>query len=416
MTSKHVIAALLAPSLENAVDIVEAAMVEVVPEELHQEEGILEAEVLEVIEAQQDIEDTEEAIEEMEAVSVGLEAIYDTVEAQLKQGGLDPIAAQFMNIGLESYNQRLNLKSEGVPSLEAFGGDTDRIQATTVSMEAIKQRLKEIWNAIKAAVKAALEKLIAFFARVFSSVDKLATRAKALIKKAGATKGKADGKISYSGAGFLSVGGKTDLPSVKKGLGSLEDTLGQAFSKTESGSSDFFKNLSDFAKDVVDNKDVEVSMDELKAKVKGSFTYKSPEFSGGYTFEPNDNFGYAVVSHKSASGSAEIDVPSLADVKSLGDSVLAIASKLSEGKKAVNAMKKEQDAAISAIEKMVSAVDGGKVHNFKAKAAAKIIIVAGRTNLNSPLAKLSSIAFTAGRSAVALGEKALAAYKEEKAA
>jgi hypothetical protein len=72
--------------------------------------------------------------------------------------------------------------SESMVSLEAFDGDP--IQQTAMSLEALKDNLKKVWEAIKLAIKRAIQAISDFISKLFGGLAKLEKKVTALLTKA----------------------------------------------------------------------------------------------------------------------------------------------------------------------------------------------------------------------------------------
>lgn len=174
------------------------------------EDGLIETQA-----AATDVVNTEEAVEELEEVKAGLESIVAELETAVRDGGLNGQAAQFLQLGVEAYTVRLGLETRMIPSLESFGGATDKLAATKVSMEGIKETIRNIWEAILRTIRRIRAMLKNFFIRVFSAAPKVRARAEQIKKAAqGATGQARNANIKAGGAGnalALQSGFPTDL-------------------------------------------------------------------------------------------------------------------------------------------------------------------------------------------------------------
>ncbi len=171
-----------------------------------------EASLPEVVRAETEIDENADAVDELEEIHQGLEAIALSLESSLQQGGLTPQSAQFFHIAYESYLNRLG-EEPNAPALESFGGQTSRIQATTISLESVRETLTKIWEAIKAIVVRVRDAIAEFIKRLFDSSFKLRERAEGL--KEAASKIQGQPKIAEVPLGRLAeklaVGKKVDV-------------------------------------------------------------------------------------------------------------------------------------------------------------------------------------------------------------
>lgn len=119
--------------------------------------------------------------EAVDAVS-SLEAFAVALESANKEGGLSREGAAVLNIGLEHLYTRLGYEAGATKtvSLENFGQASSRTGATQIALEGVKEKIKEIWAAIIAHIKKAIEWVKGHFTKIFGTAEKMQKRAKAL--------------------------------------------------------------------------------------------------------------------------------------------------------------------------------------------------------------------------------------------
>ena len=113
----------------------------------------------------------------------GLEDIKESVEASLQEGGLDRAGAALM----VSSSKALMLPLEHsipMPSLERFGGRGERIGSTHIAIEALKDKIDKIWEAIKKAFERLRVKVMNWYKAIFDSVTKIKNRADKIMEEA----------------------------------------------------------------------------------------------------------------------------------------------------------------------------------------------------------------------------------------
>lgn len=146
----------------------------------------LETDMVEVADsaAEGEAEDAvqDEAVDTKEA----LEHYKTALEAYIAEGGIDQKAARLMNIGLEHLSERQGFKDTGAGkiSLESFSGVSSRGRGTALALEDIKERIAKVWEAIKAAIKRAVEWLKDHWNKMFGAGEKLKKRAEGIVAKA----------------------------------------------------------------------------------------------------------------------------------------------------------------------------------------------------------------------------------------
>ena len=191
-----------------------------------------ETSLLETAEAGTEVTGTLDDIESASTDADSLGAIADTMEATEETGGMDPVAAQVAEVAVESICARLGVQRRRPYAMESFGDKSRRVSATRYAVEEIKDVLKRIWDAVKAAFGKVKEFLKNFFKALFDSNEKLAQRADALLKKATAVKGSPKEKDIPAGSfgKSLAVGGTFEKTAVLGVINTLPKTLGSAVS------------------------------------------------------------------------------------------------------------------------------------------------------------------------------------------
>ena len=172
----------------------------------------LEADVAVIGEAEADVQTGVDAVAELDDVQQGLEALCVAIEATIPEGGLTPQAAGMMRIAYESYSNRLGEEST-IPSMESFGGQTSRLEQTTISLESIRETLTKVWEAIKAILVRVRDAIVSFFKQLVSGAEKLRVRAKAVKEASAKTSGDAKEKEIELGstAAKIAIGSKVDV-------------------------------------------------------------------------------------------------------------------------------------------------------------------------------------------------------------
>lgn len=183
----------------------------------------VETDIIEANDVAADIEaattDTEESLEIAEA----LESIAEDLKVSMANGGLDRYAASAIDRSVKYMYGRLGINKQAMPSMESFGGVSNRIESTRLAMENIKEGLKKAWEAVVAAFEKIMQWAKDFYTKVFQSFDKLQARAEEFAKKAGELKGDAKEKEIENDriAKALSLGGKFDVNALVENTGIL---------------------------------------------------------------------------------------------------------------------------------------------------------------------------------------------------
>ena len=161
-----------------------------------QDEGAetLETELLEVQESAAEGEDREEAINNAEAVAEELEEDLEDVTVAAEAGGLDAVAASILARSVNGKLSSIGMSPVRFPATESFGGTSGRVGATAIAQEAIGEKIAEIWKAIVAAIKKAVQWAKDHFNKVFGTYERISKRARALQVRAEDQKGTAEAK------------------------------------------------------------------------------------------------------------------------------------------------------------------------------------------------------------------------------
>lgn len=189
----------------------------------------------------------------LENVIAGLEAIAEEAAGSIENGGYDRAAAGMMEVAVESHLSTVGLAaSDSVPSLESFGHTSTQVEATTISVEGIKEKAKQLWDFLVKKFKEIRQKILVWFKKIFSGAAMLKSRAEGIAKK---SLDKKDGlkddveNISLGGnAAALMTGkdGKAEIGKLKEGvahLTKLGDLIYRGHAETLNKAADAVENL-----------------------------------------------------------------------------------------------------------------------------------------------------------------------------
>ena len=126
-------------------------------------------------------------IEEANQTAETLEKIHGSVEGSLDTGGLNEGEVSALEVAVEHLMTRVGFSKsrKTFPALESFKEKgTDRLKATQVAMENIKEGFSAIWKTIVEALKALWKHITTFFKNVFDASVKVKAQAVALKQKA----------------------------------------------------------------------------------------------------------------------------------------------------------------------------------------------------------------------------------------
>ena len=142
-----------------------------------------DAAVDEVADAGEQVIDDGEVVEELDDAKAALEEIYEDMRVSLENGGMSTDTARIANRYVNRTLKRVKMVNP-MPSCEAFGGFGDRYVSTSVAMEGIGDKIKEIWEKIKTWFANMWKNIRIYWQKVWDAAPKLKARAEALRKKA----------------------------------------------------------------------------------------------------------------------------------------------------------------------------------------------------------------------------------------
>lgn len=118
-------------------------------------------------------------VDETQATAQTLDVMAGHVEATLPEGGLSAPVATALTAAIEQFKSRLSSKRTVVSAVAMEGfASGNRLGATRIALEGIKDFLSSVWAAIVKALKAAIEWIKKVFAAIFGGRKKLAEKAK----------------------------------------------------------------------------------------------------------------------------------------------------------------------------------------------------------------------------------------------
>lgn len=153
----------------------------------------------------------ESTVQQLYGIADGLSNIRNNIANTLPEGGLTNGEAIAYHTAVDATLQPMGIKAEAVlPSVESFGGELTRTEATELSMESIGKTIKNvgkrIWIAIQRAWKWIKERYTGMKAKLQKVVDNISSTV-ALAKKYPDAKWEAtvDGRV----LGWVSTDGKS---------------------------------------------------------------------------------------------------------------------------------------------------------------------------------------------------------------
>lgn len=391
----------------------------------------MEAELLDTQAAQTEVSNTEEAVEELEEVHAGLESIARELQTSVQDGGLNGQAAQYLQLATEAYTVRLGMEQRMIPSLESFGGTTDKLAATKISLEAVKDTIRKVWDAILRTIRRIRAMIKNFFLRVFNAAGKIKQRAEALKAQASKVSGNAkEGEIDVGGAASaLAVGGNfpSNLAGEMNVCVSLADDIFTSFhDKMVNACNAFATGLSGAGTEaeklagLIDGFSPELPSDMKAAESseEGVLARESSELPGGkalYIAVRAKNGAKAKpfevnIVEKSKAGNVKSTISTLtgADVVKVCDAVIKIAgsieaykSKWQTAEGAVNNLTRAGDA-------FTKKVEGGAGGENAAQTARVINVLT--QSVDAAQSKLSGYLLGVCKAALAVSERSVKQY------
>lgn len=162
-------------------------------EEVLNGDETVEGEMLEMDEAGDAVEETEDKVDDLEETAANLEAIYMAMESFKKTGGMSKEVAFAFQIGISNaiakYPSLTLSRSAGQPALESFGSASTRQAQTIASLEGLRQILSDFWTMIMKQINKLTAYVRNWFLKVLDAAPRLKKRAEAISERAKDTTG-----------------------------------------------------------------------------------------------------------------------------------------------------------------------------------------------------------------------------------
>lgn len=411
------------------------------PVEVGVGDASMEAAYIDIKESFDDVVALESDLEELETIAEGLSSVVESMEATMEQGGLDPIAAQFVHHAVDAYTGQLGIESERVlPGLEAFGGYSGREASTTVSIESVSEQLKKIWNAIRAAVEKAIAAVKNFFSKVFGGLDKFENR---LIKIEKDLKSQSDWSVKKNATfkapspNQLQYNGKVDVASVKQGVDSLEQTTKEIYTSCISAVTDYYSNVNVLFSSAERLSSEEAAKKELAdAADKGNKTISAytklqgRRLAGDKLFKiektqhdkessvvaiPTMKYTLENAGSGNFSGSTEVPVPSNSDLQAIVGSLKSFVDTIKGKKSVLDKLDNLRDKNLKAGKSLVDKADGkGMIGKIMETRTGKQLLDAAKKEYTRPITTVTGYGFGVARAAIGYVESAMRLYQEPK--
>lgn len=296
-----------------------------------------------------------------------LEEIEDVVEASIEEGeGLDPIAAEAIRIAVEAVCARVGASPKSMYALyatENFESASSRKANTRFALESVSDFLKNLWAKIKAAVSNIWQKVVEFWNKHLSSLNRVLKALESMKARVSSTKGApqlTDKDVKASGG----------LIATFPGAGDVTEASVAAFIKTHAG---IDRKDSDKLLDAVNGSspaDLLTAVAGLKG-MKTKIASESAPLAGGVHFDMEmevENAGAddedkievkLVIQEERVTGDKERDliVADKAKLKGLIESTIAVIKTAVKGRDDVTKAKAKFDKSVKDITKVINEVD-----------------------------------------------------------
>lgn len=395
----------------------------------------LESAALEIEEAGNSLEMMEFQNSELQNAATSLESICQSIESSLEsdEAGLTQGAAKGYTLAVEAVLG--GALPNPVASLESFGGDTERREATELSMESISDTIKKIWDAIKRTVQKVIKAVSDFFSKLFGGVKKAKKKAEELQKKLKDMKNPEAKEKTFKSAGLSSIAldGKVDKGSIMKGLSTM--------SVLTLSSASMVGIYLDYLKEVVgyfkakkeETKEIEYAVKKANEDLrKEELVAKQDELPGGKVIiaadsEKSDKGLPSLISPeltdhpKAKSYKADkdgIDALSTSDIENVLKSVIGSLESIEKSEKQKLDMAQMQESALSQADRFAQEVERGKlgfVEESWDRVKLRWVLSRAKGGMSSFVSKVDRYSFSVARAYLSLADSAIDNLQEKDA-
>lgn len=172
----------------------------------------MEADLVEAVDLGADIDEGTGEMEQTVQDADQLERHVEVLEDAEGEGGASAEVVEATEIAVEAICNRLGIYKTGIPALESFSTKSGRARNTRIAIEGIKDTIKRIWEAVKAAFRKMVDYVKNFFKKIFDVNERMLARINKLREKARNVEGTKGDKINGGGIGSLIPADKLDNP------------------------------------------------------------------------------------------------------------------------------------------------------------------------------------------------------------
>ena len=207
----------------------------------------LEAALVALNEGTTEAEENEGAVanasDVIEKLEVATEKLLPVI---IQNGGLDRNGAAILSWALEGLYERVGMPStsRGLAA-ESFGSVMEKVEATQLSMEEVKNASSEIWTKLVELWEKAIAHIAALWLKFWDTATKLKGRADKVAGTAGTIKGNAKSKtIPAKNFGqLLAMNGKVEPKAVSQVLLNMAKELGASMETTKNEAAKMLEGL-----------------------------------------------------------------------------------------------------------------------------------------------------------------------------
>jgi hypothetical protein len=163
----------------------------------------MEADLVEAVDLGADIDEGTGEMEQTVQDADQLERHVEVLEDAEGEGGASAEVVEATEIAVEAICNRLGIYKTGIPALESFSTKSGRARNTRIAIEGIKDTIKRIWEAVKAAFRKMVDYVKNFFKKIFDVNERMLARINKLREKARNVEGTKGDKINGGGIGSV---------------------------------------------------------------------------------------------------------------------------------------------------------------------------------------------------------------------
>lgn len=395
---------------------------------LEQAAGEIEVADRSVERAQMEQEELEVAAGTMEEICVSLESAA-TEEVGLTRG---EAAAHRIAIR-QALRGALPMP---IASLESFGEEGERVDATVLSLEGVKETVMKIWNAIKRAVGNAIRAVADFFSKLFGGVKKLREKAEAVLKKikekktAGETL-EGDKITSARGLDRIHYKGDTSMKAIADGMKVISGEVAGTINDINDNAVDTYNAI---AKMIKDRKEDEKALQTAAMSTGYNKMITNAKFigqplPGGKQMQTtgnvdSDNEDAAIPKIKfidtpkdKTPKITEVAGVTLDAMDSLMTGTIAVLKKMEDAKKGRDALKKSREDVVKQTEDLAKDAEKlvEKVGGWWTQARINAALRSANMDFNTMISRCDNYIFSYSRGLVQFCDHAVGEFKAKKA-